>query len=65
MAARSLGIVVLLFGAILLAFGLNSSGAPVDRLAGTMMSTLADGTMFYLIVGSVGVVAGLVLVLRD
>lgn len=64
MAARTVGIIVLILGIVLLAFGINASDSPVDRISEALTGEFTDGTMLYLILGIVGIVAGLVMMTR-
>jgi hypothetical protein len=59
-ASRIVGAVLLAIGAILLVFGFNASEAPLDRISETLTGRYTDRTMWYLILGAVGVVAGAV-----
>lgn len=56
--ARLLGLVVLAIGVILLGFGLNATGAPVDQISETLTGQYTDRTMWYLVGGGAGILAG-------
>jgi len=56
--SRLLGLIVLAIGVILLGFGINATGAPVDRLSETLTGQYTDRTMWYLIGGGAAIVAG-------
>lgn len=64
MAVRSVGIVVLCLGIVLLAFGINASDSPMDRLSEALTGQFTDSTMLYLILGVIGIVAGIAMIMR-
>lgn len=58
---KIIGICILVVGVILLFFGLNATQSTGEELAETFTGRYSDETMLYLIVGAVGVVAGLLI----
>lgn len=56
---KIIGIVLLVVGLILLYFGWQSSQSVGDQVVETFTGHFTDGTMWYFILGAVGVVAGL------
>ena len=59
MASRQIvGIVALVVGLILLGFGFNAADAPTDRISETFTGRYTDRTMWYFILGAVGVIGG-------
>lgn len=52
------GIVALIVGIVLLGFAFHSSGAPADRITETLTGRFTDQTMWYFVLGTVGVIAG-------
>ena len=61
---RTAGVIFLVLGIGLLAFGLNATDAPMDRIHEAFTGRFTDSTMLYLILGTVGVVGGLVILSR-
>lgn len=64
-ATRLIGAVILAVGIVLLIFAYNASEAPVDQIANALTGRYSDRTMWYLILGVIGVVAGGILSLRS
>ena len=58
MPIRVIGLVILVVGVVLLAFGFNASDAPVEQARETLTGKYRDSTMLYIILGAVGVVLG-------
>ncbi len=52
------GFVLFAVGVILVIFGYNASEAPVDQISNALTGRFTDRTMWYLILGAVGIVAG-------
>jgi len=57
-SSQIVGIVALVVGLILLGFGFNASDAPADKISETFTGRYTDRTMWYFILGAVGVIAG-------
>lgn len=57
-AARLIGIVVAVIGAVLLYFGLHSSNSLVDQASQTLTGRYTQQTMVYIIVGVIALVGG-------
>lgn len=55
---RSLGIAVLILGAVLLGFGYHFSESPVDQISNSLTGHYSDSTMWYMIGGIVLAVTG-------
>jgi hypothetical protein len=53
-----LGLVALAVGALLLFFAWRASNAPLEQLSEAMTGRYSSGTMWYVVGGVVGVVAG-------
>ena len=64
MSPRILGIVLLVAGLILVAFGLNASDSVADTVKEGVTGRYTDKTMWYLIGGAVLAVAGGAMALR-
>lgn len=64
MSPRILGIVLLVVGAILLAFGFNASDSFSDSVSEGFTGRYTDKTMWYLIGGAALVIGGGALALR-
>ncbi len=64
MSSRAAGIVILVLGIVLLAFGINASDSPMDRISEAFTGRFTDSTMIYLILGVIGIVGGLVMMSR-
>ncbi|QJD58457.1 DUF3185 family protein [Pseudomonas sp. gcc21] len=60
---KMIGIVLLALGLILLYFGWQSSQSLGDQVVETFTGRFTEGTMWYLIVGGMAIVAGAILVL--
>jgi len=60
-----LGIALFALGVVLLAFGFNSSEAPVDQLSEALTGRYTDRTMWYLIGGGFAIVCGGLLIALD
>lgn len=59
-----IGFVALAVGAVLLFFAWQSSNAPADRVSEALTGRFTGATMWYLLAGLVGVVAGAALLFR-
>jgi len=59
-----IGLVVLAVGILLLFFGLRASNAPIEQVSEALTGRYTDNTMWYLVGGVIGVVAGGALLLR-
>ena len=59
-----IGLVVLAVGTLLLFFGLRAANAPVEQVSEALTGRYTGNTMWYLVGGVIGVVAGLALLLR-
>jgi LPXTG-motif cell wall-anchored protein len=57
-----LGIVALVIGLVLLGFGYHASNAPLDQVSDALTGRFTDQTMWYLILGIVAAVGGVLLV---
>ena len=57
--SRLVGLALLVAGVLLLAFGLNATHAPVDRLSEAFTGKYTDRTMLYLVGGAVAAVVGI------
>jgi len=58
-----IGSVGLVIGAVFLIFAYNGSNAPIDQLSNTLTGRFTDQTMWYLVIGIVGFVGGLLVLL--
>jgi hypothetical protein len=52
------GLVILVTGAIVLAFGFHASEAPMEQLANSFTGHYTDRTMWHLVAGGAAVVGG-------
>ena len=59
-----LGLVVLTLGLVLLFFAWRASNAPMEQLSEALTGRYTDNTMWYVVGGVVGVVAGAALLYR-
>ncbi len=59
-----LGLVALALGGVLLFFAWRASNAPVEQLSEALTGRYTDNTMWYLLGGIGGVVAGVALLIR-
>ena len=59
-----IGLVALVVGAVLLFFAWRGTNAPVDQLTEAMTGRFTGNTMWFMIAGIVGVVAGAALLLQ-
>ncbi len=59
--SRMFGAVLLAVGVVLLWFGYHASRAPLERLSNTLTGHFSDQTMWYVILGGIGVIAGALL----
>jgi LPXTG-motif cell wall-anchored protein len=57
-----LGIVALVIGLVLLGFAYHASNAPLDQVSDALTGRFTDQTMWYLILGIVAAVGGVLLV---
>jgi LPXTG-motif cell wall-anchored protein len=55
---RTLGIAVLILGAVLLGFGYHFSEAPIDQISNALTGRYTDSTMWYIIAGITMVATG-------
>lgn len=62
--SSTLGIILLALGALLLFLGWRASTAPVDQISEALTGRFSNNTMWYLLAGAGGVVAGVALVMR-
>ncbi|NIZ03512.1 DUF3185 family protein [Thalassospira lucentensis] len=60
---RILGVVILVIGIGLLVTGYNASESAVDQISETLVGRYTDETIWYLIGGIAGIVAGVLLLL--
>lgn len=59
-----IGLVALAVGCVLLLFAWQSSNAPVDQVSQALTGRFTGTTMWYLVAGLIGVVAGAALLFR-
>jgi hypothetical protein len=64
MPSKTIGIVLLVVGALLLYFGLQATEAPLEQARETLTGDYSDQTMVYLIGGAAAAIAGVALLLR-
>jgi drug/metabolite transporter (DMT)-like permease len=57
-----LGVVALVIGLVLLGFAYHASNAPLDQVSDALTGRVTDQTMWYLILGIVAAVGGVLLV---
>jgi hypothetical protein len=62
--AMVFGIVLLVWGIALLAFGFNATGAPLEQVNEALTGRFSAETMIYLIGGAVSFILGLFLMLK-
>lgn len=62
--SKIVGLVALVVGAVLLLFAWRGSNAPADQLSEVMTGRFTANTMWFMIAGLIGVVAGGALFLR-
>ena len=62
--SKTIGLVVLAIGSILLFFAWRASQAPVDQISEALTGRFTENTMLYLVSGLIGIVAGIALLLR-
>lgn len=62
--SSTLGIILLALGALLLFLGWRASTAPVDQISEALTGRFSNNTMWYLLAGAGGMVAGVALVMR-
>jgi len=62
--SRILGLVALIVGGVLLFFAWRASNTPVEQVSEALTGRFTNNTMWYLVGGLIGVVAGLALLLR-
>ena len=60
--SRLLGAVLLVIGVVLLGFAYHASRAPMEQISNTLTGHFSDQTMWYVILGGIGVVGGGLLV---
>lgn len=63
--SRIIGLVILVLGAVLLAFAWRAANAPIEQISEALTGRYTNNTMWYLVSGIVGVIAGGALFLRD
>ncbi|KAA0920690.1 DUF3185 family protein [Aquicoccus porphyridii] len=63
--SRIIGLVVLAIGGVLLFFAWRASAAPVEQVSEALTGRYSGDTMWYLLAGVAGVVAGAAMLLRD
>lgn len=56
-----IGICILVVGVILLYFGYNATQSPGEEIAESLTGRYSDETMLYVVLGAVGVIAGLLI----
>ena len=61
---KTVGLVLLVLGAILLYFGYNAATAPMEEIGEALTGRYSDETMMYLIAGGVSGVLGLLMLIR-
>ena len=59
-----IGLIALALGAVLLFFAFRGSNAPVDQVSEALTGRFTGNTMWYLVGGVVGIVAGAALLFR-
>lgn len=59
-----LGLVILVIGIVLLFFAWQASNAPVEQVTEALTGRYSSNTMWFLIGGLIGVVAGVALLVR-
>jgi hypothetical protein len=64
MPGKTVGIVLLVVGALLLYFGFQATDAPLEQARESLTGDYSDQTMIYLIGGAAAAIAGLALMLR-
>lgn len=62
--SRILGLLLFVLGGVLLIFAWRAANAPVEQVSEALTGRYTNVTMWYLVGGLVGVVAGAALVLR-
>jgi uncharacterized membrane protein YdcZ (DUF606 family) len=62
--SKILGLIALVVGALLLFFAWRASNAPLEQLSEAVTGRYSGATMWYLVGGVVGVVAGAALLYR-
>ncbi|NYS26765.1 DUF3185 family protein [Rhodobacteraceae bacterium 2376] len=60
-----IGIVALALGGVLLFFAWRASNAPVEQISEALTGRYTSSTMWFLVAGIVGVVAGVALLVSD
>jgi Protein of unknown function (DUF3185) len=60
---KVIGLVLLVIGAVLLYFGIQSTGAPLEEARETLTGDYSDQTMLYLIGGAATAIGGAALLL--
>ncbi|MGL4414823.1 DUF3185 family protein [Roseinatronobacter monicus] len=63
--SRIVGLVLLILGVVLLVFAWRASNAPIEQLSEVLTGRYTNNTMWYLLSGIAGVIAGGALLLRD
>lgn len=63
--SSTIGLVALAVGSMLLFFAWRATNAPVEQLSEALTGRFTNSTMWYLIGGAIGVVAGIMLIVRD
>lgn len=61
---RVIGAVLLVVGLILLLMGINASNSPAEEIAESFTGRYSDQTIFYIVGGAAGFIAGLMLMIR-
>ncbi|MFO7983582.1 MAG: DUF3185 family protein [Desulfuromonadales bacterium] len=61
---KTVGIVLLVLGAVLLFFGYNAATAPMEEIGEALTGRYSDETMMYLIAGGVSAILGLLMLIR-
>jgi hypothetical protein len=60
---KIIGLVLLVIGAVLVYFGVQATGAPLEEARETLTGDYSDQTMLYLIGGAAAAVAGVAMLL--
>lgn len=61
---KTVGLILLVLGAILLYFGYNAATSPMEELGEAVTGRYSDETMMYLIAGGVSGIVGIFMLLR-
>ncbi|HKL48650.1 MAG TPA: DUF3185 family protein [Desulfuromonadales bacterium] len=61
---KTVGLVLLVLGGILLYFGYNAATAPMEEIGEALTGRYSNETMMYLIAGGISAVLGLLMLIR-